>query len=124
MLGENIKLARESKGMSQQQLADRLHVVRQTVSKWENNLSVPDADLLKEISVILGVDINFLLDDNQTYEKEECKEESFFMQKLLKIILVIGIVILGAMLAFIVCNILQTNVGINESVTNVFVKPI
>ena len=124
MLGENIKLARESKGMSQQQLADRLHVVRQTVSKWENNLSVPDADLLKEISVILGVDINFLLDDNYTYEKVERKEERSFMHKLLKIILVIGIVILGAMLAFIVCNILQTNVGINESVTDVFVTPI
>ena len=124
MLGENIKLAREAKGMTQQQLADRLHVVRPTVSKWEKNLSVPDADLLKEISIILGAEMNFLLNESCSCEKEKCKEENFLMHKLLKIILVVGIAALGVVLAFMVWNILQTNVGINESVTNVFVKPI
>ena len=43
MLGENIKVLRKAKGLSQQELAERLHVVRQTVSKWEQGLSVPDA---------------------------------------------------------------------------------
>ena len=46
MLGENIKAVRKSKGLSQQELAVKLNVVRQTVSKWEQGLSVPDSDLL------------------------------------------------------------------------------
>ena len=44
MFGENLKTLRKQKGFSQEELAVRLHVVRQTVSKWEKNLSVPDAD--------------------------------------------------------------------------------
>ena len=42
MLNENIKAIRKSKGLSQQELAVKLNVVRQTVSKWEQGLSVPD----------------------------------------------------------------------------------
>ncbi len=46
MLNENIKAIRKAKGLSQQELAVKLNIVRQTVSKWEQGLSVPDADLL------------------------------------------------------------------------------
>lgn len=46
MLAENLKALRKAKGLSQEELAARLHVVRQTVSKWEKGRSVPDADLL------------------------------------------------------------------------------
>ena len=46
MLAENLKALRKAKGPSQEELAARLHVVRQTVSKWEKGRSVPDADLL------------------------------------------------------------------------------
>ena len=46
MLNENIKRARKAKGLSQEELAVKLNVIRQTVSKWENGLSVPDSDLL------------------------------------------------------------------------------
>ena len=46
MLSENIKRLRKAKGLSQEELAVKLNVVRQTVSKWEQGLSVPDADLL------------------------------------------------------------------------------
>ncbi len=45
MLNENIKALRKSKGLSQQELAVKLNVVRQTVSKWEQGLSVPDSDV-------------------------------------------------------------------------------
>ena len=45
MLNENIKAIRKAKGLSQQELAVKLNIVRQTVSKWEQGLSVPDADL-------------------------------------------------------------------------------
>ena len=46
MLNDNIKRIRKSKGLSQEELAIKLNVVRQTVSKWENGLSVPDSDML------------------------------------------------------------------------------
>lgn len=62
MLQENIKIARKARGLSQQQLADRLHVVRQTVSKWEQGLSVPDADLLLGISQVLETPVSALLE--------------------------------------------------------------
>ena len=54
MLNENIKAIRKSKGLSQQDLADKLNVVRQTISKWEQGLSVPDSDLLIVLSEALG----------------------------------------------------------------------
>lgn len=50
MLNENIKAIRKSKGFSQQELAIKLNVVRQTVSKWEQGLSVPDSDMLISMS--------------------------------------------------------------------------
>ena len=50
MLSENLKAIRKSKGLSQQELAVKLNVVRQTVSKWEQGLSVPDSDMLLSIS--------------------------------------------------------------------------
>lgn len=53
MLSENIKEIRKSKGLSQQELAVKLNVVRQTVSKWEKGLSVPDSDMLIAISEAL-----------------------------------------------------------------------
>ncbi len=50
MLNENIKILRKKKGLSQEELANRLHVVRQTISKWEQGLSVPDAEMLGRIA--------------------------------------------------------------------------
>lgn len=61
MLGENIKALRKAKGLSQQELAERLHVVRQTVSKWEQGLSVPDSDLLVRLAEALEVTVAELL---------------------------------------------------------------
>ena len=55
MINENIKKYRKLKGMSQEELAVRLHVVRQTVSKWEKGLSVPDADVLIRMARVLDV---------------------------------------------------------------------
>ena len=61
MLNENIKAIRKSKGLSQQELAVRLNVVRQTVSKWEQGLSVPDSDMLISISEALETPVSTLL---------------------------------------------------------------
>lgn len=61
MLGENIKTLRKNKGLTQEELAIKLNVVRQTVSKWEKGFSVPDADMLQKISDILETDVKQLL---------------------------------------------------------------
>ena len=61
MLSENIKAIRKSKGLSQQELAVKLNVVRQTVSKWEQGLSVPDSDVLISISEVLETPVSTLL---------------------------------------------------------------
>ena len=53
MLNESIKSLRKSKGLSQEELAVKLNVVRQTISKWEKGLSVPDSDMLISISEAL-----------------------------------------------------------------------
>lgn len=61
MFGENLKTLRKQKGFSQEELASRLHVVRQTVSKWEKDLSVPDADTLIRCADVLEVTVPELL---------------------------------------------------------------
>lgn len=61
MLNENIKVIRKSKGLSQQELAIKLNVVRQTLSKWEQGLSVPDSDMLISISEVLDTPVSTLL---------------------------------------------------------------
>ena len=61
MFGERLKMFRKRKGISQEELADRLHVARQTVSKWENGTSVPDAIMLVKISEQLDVSVSELL---------------------------------------------------------------
>lgn len=58
MLNENIKNLRKSKGLSQEELAIKLNVVRQTVSKWENGLSVPDSNMLILLSDELDTSVS------------------------------------------------------------------
>lgn len=61
MLNENIRALRKAKGLSQEELAVRLNVVRQTVSKWEKRLSVPDADMLVAIGEAFDTPVSVLL---------------------------------------------------------------
>ena len=61
MLNENIKSIRKSQGLSQEELAIQLNVVRQTISKWEKGLSVPDSDMLISISEVLETPVSTLL---------------------------------------------------------------
>lgn len=61
MLNENMKAIRKSKGLSQEELAVKLNVVRQTISKWEQGLSVPDSDMLISISEALETSVSTLL---------------------------------------------------------------
>ena len=61
MLNENIRTIRKNKGFTQEELAIRLHVTRQTISKWEKGLSVPDAALLSDMAEIFEVSVSELL---------------------------------------------------------------
>ena len=61
MLNENMKALRKNKGLTQDELASRLNVVRQTISKWEKGLSVPDVEMLQKIADVLESDVSQLL---------------------------------------------------------------
>ena len=80
MLNENIKAIRKAKGLSQQELAVRLNIVRQTVSKWEQGLSVPDADLLIALSQALETPVSTLL--GETVQEPEADRLQAISEKL------------------------------------------
>lgn len=80
MLNENIRTIRKSKGLSQQELAVKLHVVRQTISKWEQGLSVPDSDLLIALSEALETPVSTLL--GQTVTEPEADDLKAISEKL------------------------------------------
>ena len=80
MLSENIKSFRKAKGLSQEELAMKLNVVRQTVSKWEKGLSVPDSDLLVALSEALETPVSALL--GETVAESEADDLKAIAQKL------------------------------------------
>lgn len=61
MLNDNIRTVRKNKGFTQEDLANRIHVTRQTVSKWEKGISVPDAEMLTRLAEELETDVSTLL---------------------------------------------------------------
>ena len=61
MFNENLKIIRKAKGYTQEELAIKIHVVRQTISKWEKGLSVPDADMLSKLADVLEINVSELL---------------------------------------------------------------
>ena len=84
--GEKLRLARKSAGLTQEQLSEKLLVSRQAITKWETDRGMPDIENLKQLSALLGVSIDYLLDtgeridlsvtreainlDNYTYERK------------------------------------------------------
>lgn len=77
MFGDNLKAIRKAKGYTQEELAIKLNVVRQTVSKWEKGLSVPDADMLTKIADVLETNISVLLggEINKETDKNEVVQQ-------------------------------------------------
>lgn len=80
MLNENIKSIRKSKGLSQEELAIKLNVVRQTISKWEQGLSVPDSEMLISISEVFETPVSILL--GETISKSEVDNLKAISEKL------------------------------------------
>lgn len=66
MLKENLKTLRKAKGLSQEELAIKLNVVRQTISKWEQGLSVPDSEMLISLSEVLETPVSTLIGETIT----------------------------------------------------------
>ena len=72
--GEKLKEARKEAGLSQEQLAEKITVSRSAIAKWETDKGMPDVNNLKIISQILGVSVDYLLDDNEKIRFNEIKE--------------------------------------------------
>ena len=80
MLCDNLRKLRRSKGLSQEELAIKLNVVRQTISKWEQGSSVPDSEMLLRIAAELDTTVNVLLGD--TVDAEESSDLKTIAAKL------------------------------------------
>ena len=75
MLKDNIKSLRKQKGLSQEELSIRLNVVRQTISKWEKGLSVPDSEMLISISEVFDVPVSTLLGETISADNPDILKE-------------------------------------------------
>ena len=122
MLNENIKRLRKSKGLSQEELAIKLNVVRQTVSKWENGLSVPDSSMLISLADELDTSVSTLLGESvseSTYddlkiisEKLEVINLQLAKKSMVKIKTIRGVLIalcILIVLIFIVLAVMQSS---------------
>lgn len=118
MFSENLKSIRKAKGLTQDELAIRLNVVRQTISKWEKGLSVPDAEMLIKIAEVFEVSVSELLgakiedeaDRNDIAEQlSRINEQLAVKNRRGKLILKI---ILGIILGIIVLNMILVILGV------------
>ena len=69
MIGDKLKNARERKQMSQNEVAEKLLVSRQTISKWENNVCLPDLDNFKKICDLYDIEANTILNSENKIEQ-------------------------------------------------------
>ncbi len=70
-LGERIQELRKKKGYSQEKLAEYLNMSRQAITKWENNVCVPNLDCLTKMAVLFGVSLDYLITGDMPQEKAE-----------------------------------------------------
>lgn len=111
--GERLKQARETKGMTQQSLADKLFVTRQTVSRWECGERYPDVDTIKKISSILEVSADILFadeDKKQVVEKSPVIERSWKNNVLLSMYAAIMVIFLIQAITYI-CGFIRSGAG-------------
>ena len=133
MLAENLKKIRKDKGYTQEILAEKLNVVRQTVSKWEKGLSLPDVDMLSKIANVLETDVNILLDGQitTTDQSENVKQlakineqltiKNRRYKKIMKTIAIILLIIVIFGILLVILNI-GTFISISNSETTTTVE--
>ena len=73
--GEKLKSARKSVGLTQEQLADKLLISRQAITKWESDRGMPDIENLRQLSKLLNVSIDYLLDEGENIDLSIMREE-------------------------------------------------
>lgn len=113
MFSENLKILRKQKGLTQEALAIKLHITRQTISKWEKGLSVPDAEQLVRLAEVLEVPITQLLGQKVADTTNENEVAEYLAQiaeqlaiKNRRTKLIVKIVV-GILVAFVVANLLM-----------------
>ena len=133
MFAENLKKIRKDKGYTQEILAEKLNVVRQTVSKWEKGLSLPDVDMLSKIANVLETDVNILLDGQITTTdqseivkqlakiNEQIKIKNRRYKKIMKTIAIILLIIVIFGILLVILNI-GTFISISNSETTTTVE--
>ena len=131
MLGENIKTLRQQNGYSQNTLAEQLNVVRQTISKWEKGLSVPDADMLEKLANLFEVPVATLLGSSIKEEKEDegynevakqlailneqLVKQSRFRKKVIKTIFIIFVLIPVSLIFLTIISVFAFRAYVNSS---------
>lgn len=149
MFCHNLKSLRKAKGLSQKELAIKLSVVRQTVSKWENGISVPDAEMLIKIAEVLDSTVNILLGEQVIIEEEtelkaiasklellneQMAQRNERVRRIWRIVFIIVIIITACSLLFTLLNFMYYRavmsdmstttsiIGGNDGPTNIFVS--
>jgi len=74
-LGQKLKEIRKRFGLSQEQLAEIMNVSRQAITKWENDLGLPDVSNLQELSKVFGITVDYLLNDENQLPALSMKKE-------------------------------------------------
>jgi putative transcriptional regulator len=128
MLGDKIKSFRQKKGYTQEELASKLHVTRQTISKWEKNYSVPDAILLVRLAEIFEISANQLLDTTEVSDSNVESEATIAQQlgniaeqmaiknrRTGKVLKIIGILIFVVIFVYVLFLIFLTQVFSNKN---------
>ena len=133
MFAENLKKIRKDKGYTQETLAEKLNVVRQTVSKWEKGLSLPDVDMLSKIVNVLETDVNILLDGQITTTdqseivkqlakiNEQLTIKNRRYKKIMKTIAIILLIIVIFCILLVILNV-GTFISISNSETTTTVE--
>lgn len=105
MFYEKLRQCREQHCLSQEDIAEKLHITRQAVSKWERGINEPDIETIVRLSDIYGVTIdNLLREDLSVVRKLALKERSY--KKLIWVIAILGAILLFGLLCLSV-NILS-----------------
>ena len=95
LIADKIKKLRKDNNMTQEDLADKLNVSRQTVSKWETNVGVPDIDNIKAICNLFNISTDELLDYNNEILK---KKKQFIIDMSVLLFGIIGFIVFGILL--------------------------
>ena len=132
MFCHNLKSLRKAKGLSQEELAIKLSVVRQTVSKWENGISVPDAEMLIKIAEVLDSTVNILLGEQVIIEEEtelkaiasklellneQMAQRNERVRRIWRIVFIIVIIITACSLLFTLLNFMYYRAVISDMIT-------